>query len=128
MDPRQLVEAALSALVAGDIDGHLGTVSDEVVVQLNENPLLRGKASYRQTIEALRDNGEVMTGFAVVGVTPTPDGATLVQVAERHQVSAPMPPRHTLAAFPASYTVEEDLISQINLTAFIAPNRRFRYP
>lgn len=128
MDPRQLVEAALSALVAGDVDGHLAYVSDEVVVQLNENPSRRGKASYQQSIEALRDNGEVITGFAVVGVTATPDGAAWVQVDERHQVPAPMPTRHTSPSIPATYGVEEDAISQVKMTAFIAPNRRFRYP
>lgn len=113
-----VVAAAVASLVRGDIAGHLAYIADDVVVQFNENPPVRGKDAYRQIREVGLDL-EPVTDFVVGETVTEADGAVIVRVDEDHewklrqQNGRIVVKRETL---PSYYTVQGSLITKWSIS------------
>lgn len=129
---RRIVAEVISALIHGDLSGHMAFVAEDVVTQLNNNPPQQGKSAYQQMLEMLRDSGEGVTAFTVGEVVNIAHDKVVVRVHEDHRLAAALPPRWQdiglKPSFRSFYTVSNGSITEVRLDAFGAPNRVARYP
>lgn len=131
MSSRQIVSAALAALVRGDIAAHLIHAADSIVVQINDLPPVQGKVAYQEWLEGLLRSGEAITSFVIANEAPNADGSVTVQVDEDHLSPVLHPGGAMLTqrvTVPGLYIVQEGHIMRVEVISLLAPRRAYRYP
>lgn len=87
MDARTIVEQAVTALIRGDLDGHLVHISDEVALKLGNNAEeLVTRNGYRTSVETFLLGIERVRSFDIQDVRELGGGFALVTVRQEHVV------------------------------------------
>jgi ketosteroid isomerase-like protein len=129
MGARELVTEAMDALLQGDLERHLAHVDEAVAWQMQGSPLRQGRQGYRATREALLSSEDVIA-FAIVSAEMR-DGSEVIRITEEHRLVQQRPTGRIFERqewFPTSFTVRDGRIVDIRMSAFLAPNRQFRWP
>lgn len=132
MTPEETVEHALSALVQGNVQGHIRYVADDVTWKLNENSAQHGKSTYQQVITAMtQDRDEMIVGFQLDGAHLDSRERVWIRTLEDRRMRwrdlAGRTGERT-ERVASAYRVVDGAIIEIRMTALGGSNRRFTYP
>lgn len=130
MTSMELVSSTHSALVAGDLAGHLAHVSAAVQWQVNDGDLKLGKEQYSAFIAPLLRRGTIKQAISIEEVpTDNDDGVTAMIVRDARQVPAPSREdrgKTREEIFDTRYEVKQSEVIKIHFAMFVFP-RSYSY-
>lgn len=119
---KEIINRLLGPLTYDDLEGHVASLSDDVIWQISEEPVEEGKESYRKRLSHLLKTGERLKGFAIRAIGFYPPNTWVAVVEEQREARLELtndnPRVITIATF-SRYRVKENKVVGMEIAAVL---------